>query len=106
MPRQDASGYAEHAKSRDPFTFQPADDFFADLDTAAVPTHQPASVSYHAADQASHSGSPEPVNQKYGRVFRFDDGKCMVVQFLRPRVWRIRFNPRFTKASDYSDFNT
>lgn len=106
MPRQDTPGYAVDSKSRDPFTFQPADDFFADLDAGAVPTHRPASVSYHATDQTPKPGSTNPVSQKYGRIFRFDDGKYLVIQFLRPRVWRIRFNPRWSEASDYTDFNT
>lgn len=106
MPRQDAPGYAAHAKSRDPFTFQPADDFFADLDGETVHTHRPVSVSYHAADQTPKPGFESPINHKYGRILRFDDGKHLVVQFLRPRVWRIRFNPRSKAASDYSDFNT
>ncbi|KAK7966875.1 glycoside hydrolase family 31 protein [Apiospora aurea] len=106
MPRNDDPSYPQHPKSRDPYTFQPADDFFPGVVGGQSQTHQPNSVEFHAEDQKGKDGKTNPVCEKYGRIFRFDDGKHMVVQFIRPRIWRIRFNPRFQEASDYSDYNT
>ncbi|KAK7934903.1 glycoside hydrolase family 31 protein [Apiospora marii] len=106
MPRNDDPSYAHHPKSRDPFTFTPADDFFPDVVSGNSQTHQPNSLEYHAEDQKGKDGKINPVCEKYGRIFRFDDGKHLVVQFMRPRIWRIRFNPRFQGASDHSDYNT
>jgi hypothetical protein len=106
MGRQDASGFEYwHAKNRDPFVFKPADDFFGDLQKPESQTRQPTTISYIEEDQLRLDGTVNPACAKYGKMFRFDDGKFLLVQFMRPRVWRLRFHPRFA-AQDYSDFNT
>jgi hypothetical protein len=103
MPRKYADNYDYgHAKNRDPYTFKPADDFFKDLDNPGRPT----GVEFHEEDQQLPDGSKNPVSKEFGRIFRFNDGKFLLVQFMRPRVWRIRFSHHFEEPCCYSDFNT
>lgn len=106
MGRQDADGFESwHAKNRDPYMFRPADDFYGDLYKPESQTKQPESIEYHAEDQTDGKGGINPACAKYGKIFRFNDGTFLLVQFMRPRVWRLRFSPHFT-AQQYSDFNT
>ncbi|KAH9904314.1 glycosyl hydrolases family 31-domain-containing protein [Xylariomycetidae sp. FL2044] len=103
MGRRDADGLdVSHPKIRDPYTVY---DFFNDLGNPAFNTRQPSSINFHDEDQKLVDGSVNPCSKEFGRIFRFDDGKFLLVQFMRPRVWRIRFNPGFA-AHDYSDYNT
>ena len=40
-----------------------------------------------------------------GRIFRFNDNTLLLIQFMLPKVWRIRFSPWNRQGSDYSDYN-
>ncbi|KAH6887057.1 glycosyl hydrolases family 31-domain-containing protein [Thelonectria olida] len=95
----------EATKLRDPYIFVKADDFFKDVDTSANKVKRPATIAYRAADQTLDDGSKNPACS-HGRVFRFNDDSLLLIQFMRPRVWRIRFDPNNRKASDFTDFNT
>ncbi|KAH7134411.1 glycosyl hydrolases family 31-domain-containing protein, partial [Dactylonectria macrodidyma] len=98
-------GY-EDIKLRDPYIFIKADDFFQGLDNPnAGDVKQPATISYKPDDQLLADGSKNPACS-HGNVFRFNDGSLLLIQFMRPRVWRIRFDPNNDKGSDFTDFNT
>lgn len=93
-------------KLRDHFIFKKADDFFQDeVDGQATGIAQPSRVSFSKADQNLPDGKPNPACS-YGRIFRFNDGSLLLVQFLRPRVWRIRFDPHNKEPSQFTDYNT
>src|SRR6478609_5158352 len=72
-------------KTRDPFIFQTADDFFRDIDGLTTDVKRPATVSYQDADQLMPDGKENPVCS-HGAVFRFNDGSLLLIQFMRPRV--------------------
>ncbi|WQF89176.1 Putative glycoside hydrolase family 31, galactose mutarotase-like domain superfamily [Colletotrichum destructivum] len=93
-------------KLRDHFIFKKADDFFQDeVDGQGTGISQPSRVSFSEADQNLPDGQRNPACN-YGRIFRFNDGSLLLVQFLRPRVWRIRFDPHNKEPSHFTDYNT
>jgi hypothetical protein len=96
--------YFNSVKLRDPYLFIKADDFFRRLDDVASGTRQPASISLRDEDQLLIDGSKSPVTYR-GRIFRFNDDTLLLIQFMRPKVWRIRFSPWNRKGSDFSDYN-
>lgn len=87
-------------KSRDPYTFKKAEDFFRDLDNDEDGTRRPSTISCLKEDNDAN-----PVSS-HGRVFRFDDDSLLLIQFMRPRVWTIRFGHDNRAGTDFSDFNT
>ncbi|KXJ89911.1 alpha-1,4-glucan lyase [Microdochium bolleyi] len=98
--------YESQVKLRDHYIFKKANDFFeGEIDGSATGIRQPKSISCSEADKKLTDGRPNPVCS-HGRVFRFNDGSLLLVQFLRPRVWRIRFNPENKTSEDFSDYNT
>lgn len=94
----------EATKLQDPYLFIKADDFFQGLDAPSANVNQPATVSYKATDQLLDDGTKNPACS-YGTIFRFNDGSLLLIQFMRPRVWRIRFDPHNQKGSDFTDYN-
>ncbi|KZL72832.1 glycoside hydrolase family 31 protein (alpha-1,4-glucan lyase) [Colletotrichum tofieldiae] len=93
-------------KRRDHFIFKKADDFFqGEVDGQGSGIKQPKSISYSDTDQKLADGKLNPACS-HGRIFRFNDESLLLVQFLRPRVWRIRFDPHNTEPSHFSDYNT
>lgn len=36
----------------------------------------------------------------------FDDGTIAVIQYLRPTVFRVRYDPGVTNANDYEDYSS
>ncbi|KAH7002467.1 glycosyl hydrolases family 31-domain-containing protein [Ilyonectria destructans] len=95
----------EATKLRDPYLFVKADDFFQGLDAPSANVNQPATVSYKATDQLLDDGTKNPACS-HGTIFRFNDGSLLLIQFMRPRVWRIRFDPHNQKGSDFTDYNS
>jgi len=90
-------------KTQDPYIFTPAEWFFKEI--ADGNPKQPHTISYEEADQQAN-GTPLPVSS-HGRIFHFNDKLgVLLIQFMRPRVWRIRFNSTNTTPSDFSDYNT
>ncbi|KAK5651788.1 hypothetical protein OQA88_11655 [Cercophora sp. LCS_1] len=96
--------YWQDVKLRDPYIFKKAEDFFGETDHASG-LRQPAKVSYEPGDQLGVDGKTNPATS-HGRIFRFNDGTLILIQFMRPRVWRIRFDPNATAGSDYTDYNS
>lgn len=97
--------YFAEVKGRDPYSFKKAEDFFHGLDNDEANTKQPQTVFYRESDQQLKNGEPNPVSS-HGRVFRFDDDGLLLVQFMRPRVWRIRFDANNKVGADFTDYNT
>ncbi|KAI5919462.1 glycosyl hydrolases family 31-domain-containing protein [Camillea tinctor] len=98
-------GVYEDIKLRDPYIFVKADDFFQGLKAHNGDVKQPTTVSFQNNDQLLDDGKPNPACS-HGAVFRFDDDSLLLIQFMRPKVWRIRFDPNNKKGSDFTDFNT
>jgi hypothetical protein len=96
-------------KQQDHYLFKKADDFFAELKSdqksSKPQLHQPHTITFREEDQKIEQGSLNPVCS-HGRIFRFDDDSLLLVQFMRPRIWRLRFDVRNKKASDFTDYNT
>ncbi|KAL0932734.1 alpha-1,4-glucan lyase [Colletotrichum truncatum] len=93
-------------KLRDHYIFKKANDFFdQDVDGHGSGIRQPKSISYNEKDQKLSDGKQNPACS-HGRVFRFNDGSLLLIQFLRPRVWRVRFSPDNKSGEDFSDYNT
>lgn len=99
------SDYREQVKFRDPYIFKKAEDFFHDIDSPASGLKQPTKISFLPEDQTLPGNKPNPATS-HGRIFRFNDGAFLLIQFMRPRVWRIRFDPTAKAASEYTDYNT
>lgn len=98
--------YWEQVRLRDPYVFRKAEDFFNDIDdTGALGLKQPNKISYQDDDQLLPDNKANPATS-HGRIFRFNDGALILIQFMRPRVWRIRFDPKASSGSQYSDFNS
>jgi hypothetical protein len=94
-------------KLRDPYIFQKADDFFKETDTAPSGVSQPATVSFLESDQLLQDGLKNPACS-HGAIFRLNDGihdTFLLIQFMRPRVWRVRFDPNNQDGSDFGDYN-
>lgn len=98
-------GELEGVKLRDPYIFVKADDFFQSIDSPSSEVKQPSTIAYNAADQLLDDGTENPAC-RHGSVFRFNDGALLLIQFMRPRVWRIRFDPSNEKGSHFTDYNT
>ncbi|KAH8676424.1 glycosyl hydrolases family 31-domain-containing protein [Tricladium varicosporioides] len=96
---------AAQTKLRDPYIFTKADDFFKDIDGPSSGVSQPATISYQESDQLLSDGKNNPACS-HGRIFRFNDGSLLLIQFMRPRVWRIRFSPWNKNGFDFTDYNT
>ncbi|KAL1613812.1 hypothetical protein SLS54_010273 [Diplodia seriata] len=93
-----------HPKHRDPYRFIPADEFF-DRELSAN-TLRPDSVTYNEKDQLDATGKEQNKACGHGRVFRLNTGAPMLIQFMRPLVWRIRFYPHYKEGHEFTDYNT
>jgi hypothetical protein len=90
---------------QDKYTFQKAEEFFEDFGDDAKPwVNTPESISYNEADNYVDGKLREPCYR--GRIFRLDTGGLLLIQFLRPQVWRIRFNEKLLTPIEISDYNT
>lgn len=52
--------------------------------------------------------TPKDIQEKehwHGVVLTFDDNTLCVVQFIRPTLWRLRYDPSVTDVNDYGDVN-
>lgn len=99
----DADTPAKYWKTQDQYIFKPAEWFFKEI--AGGKPIQPHTISCEEADQQAN-GTPLPVSS-HGRIFRFNDKLgFLLIQFMRPQVWRIRFHSTNTTPSDFSDYNT
>lgn len=46
------------------------------------------------------------VNHWHGVNVTFDDGTIAVIQFIRPTLFRVRYDPVVRNANDYEDFSS
>lgn len=97
--------YREQVKFRDPYIFKRAEEFFQDIDNPGSGLKQPSKITYKDEDQLTPDNKTNPATS-HGRIFRFNDGSLLCIQFLRPRVWKVRFDPKAKAGSDYTDFNS
>lgn len=104
-PRSDnADTSAKHAKTEDPYIFKPAEWFFKQV--AGEQPKTPTSVTCDDADQLDAGGKLLPV-ASHGRIFRFNNPRgYFLIQFMRPKVWRIRFCHTNKEPSHFTDYNT
>jgi hypothetical protein len=92
------SSYFDEVKLRDPFNFIRAEEYFSQMAKSEVPN----SIKYLSSD---NDLKENPVC-KYGRVFRFKDNALLLIEFLRPKVWRIRFSGDNENPTDFTEYNT
>jgi hypothetical protein len=83
----------------DNYTFTPAEEFFEADSLRAFNT--PTSITYNKEDN-----DPQQASIKTGAIFRFNDDKLLLLQFIRPKVWKIRFSPNVATPADYNDYNS
>lgn len=86
------------SRMNDPLSFCKAEDYFGEATAWGGPSGV-ASVS---------QTPPQDVKEKdYWRAVNltFDDGTICVVQYVRPTLWRVRYDPTVTDASQYGDVN-
>lgn len=98
----------ESVRNRDPYTFQNAEDFFADFNGVASPcksrVKHPESISFSEQDNFVKGRLLDTCYR--GRIFRFDTNALLLIQFLRPQVWRICFDEKNASGTDFTDYNT
>ncbi|KAH8895231.1 hypothetical protein GQ53DRAFT_855393 [Thozetella sp. PMI_491] len=96
-------------KLRDPFIFKRAEEFYSDIDTLDTEVIHPSVAYYDHSDQVLPSGEKNPTCG-HGAIFRLkQNGKAdvfLLIQFMRPKVWRIRCDPSNTSPTDFTDYNT
>ncbi|KAH0610436.1 uncharacterized protein H6S33_011963 [Morchella sextelata] len=83
----------------DPLNFCKAEDYYS----VALGWKGPQKVI--GIDTTPPKGTKYPKNW-HGVNLRFDDGTLGVVQFIRPCVWRVRYDPGFKTSDEYGDENT
>ncbi|KAG9081896.1 hypothetical protein FS749_007308, partial [Ceratobasidium sp. UAMH 11750] len=90
-------------KENDVYRYVKAQDFFADLDSDA------GSRNYTRIENVQLYKEQNKAEQSlthHGRAFKDDKGKIFLVEFIRPTMFRLRFNPEYTALTDYSDSNS
>ncbi|KAK5991737.1 Alpha-glucosidase 2-like protein [Cladobotryum mycophilum] len=107
----------DEIKNADPYAFIKADDFFNYFDTNVFDTciRQPETISFHEEDQPKIEigGQAKEVFRR-GKIFRLHemlddelvDQSFLLIEFIRPRVWRIRFNPAAKGQCSFKDDNS
>ena len=96
------TSYAEISEAinnpaKDPYTFIKAEEFFEDKTSF----HRPFKVTEYVRTDGTFD---EVVTS--GAVFRFNDQTLLLVQFIRPKVWRFRFDANVRNPSEFKDFNS
>lgn len=81
-----------------PLNFCKAEEFFQELPKWTGPTQVTSVSEVPPADTESKENY-------HGVTLTFNDGTMAVVQFIRPTVWRVRYDPAVKNANEYSDLN-
>lgn len=91
-------------KLDDPYRFVDVESFFTELDSPnpTVPKYDRIEnvVRYHAESKEQEN------TVHHGAAFRDDNKKILLIQFVRPTLFRIQFNPKYTSLDNYSDKNS
>ena len=82
----------------DPMRFIKAEEFFAKTQNARGPKSLSSVISTESSDRK------DPL--RYAALLTFDQGSTCLFQFMAPQLWRLRFDPSATMASQYSDTNS
>ncbi|KAG8709571.1 hypothetical protein FRC09_000589 [Ceratobasidium sp. 395] len=97
-------------KLTDPYSFVKVEDFFAALDSRSTTLGLPSSDKYNRISNVELYPTESESQKKllhHGAAFRdIENHKVFVVQFIRPTLFRVRFNPNYLSVDDYSDGNT
>ncbi|KAF5004990.1 hypothetical protein FDECE_8515 [Fusarium decemcellulare] len=89
---------AQGSASADPLNFIPADVFYR-----SVPGFKnPGDI----LEVKSSDSTAKTELLRYAAHVSLQDGTHCLVQFVTPQIWRIRFNPKFSKVDQYSDVNS
>ena len=80
----------------DPFTFIKAETYFERASDWGGPTR------LESINDKPPSTAPEPTFW-HGANLKFDDGTLAVVQFIRPTLFRVRYDPTVTDQEGYDD---
>ncbi|KOS22241.1 Alpha-glucosidase 2 [Escovopsis weberi] len=101
-------------KESDPYTFIKADDFFRQVDENDNGDTVKRPVRAVLLDEDQDMKDPKgktvanPVAE-HGRIFRLYDKSgiqsFLLLEFIRPRVWRVRFDPTPSEEPLFTDFN-
>ncbi|KAI5839123.1 alpha-1,4-glucan lyase [Morchella snyderi] len=87
----------------DPISFTKAEDYFARLDTSGwICPEEVKSISVERPFK-NDRGPWRGITIEFGGR---GEGKLCQLQFIRPTMWRVRFDPTITQKSDYTDWNT
>ncbi|KAL7276242.1 hypothetical protein RUND412_000778 [Rhizina undulata] len=85
----------------DSYTFTKAEDFYGSLYRGEF--NNPNKVTYEASDNVFDAKNPI---LRAGVVFRLEDQTLLLLQFIRPKVFKITFEAQYLTASEYHDFNS
>ncbi|KAH0607116.1 uncharacterized protein H6S33_003104 [Morchella sextelata] len=85
----------------DPLNFIRAEDFFASAQRFTGPTK------IKKVQISSNPRRPtDPIILERGIALLFDDRTICVIQFIRPTLWRVRYDPTVKSLNGYRDENT
>ena len=77
--------WATQQKLVDPYNFVKAEDYFQNLDRVASGGQQASTV-------ASHLFNSDARVNKRRLLLHFDNGRAILLRFVRPRAWHMRCN--------------
>lgn len=85
----------------DPLNFILAEDFFKSAREFNGPTRiESVQIARYPAQP------PDPIVLERGIALFFDDNTICVIQFVRPTLWRVRYDPTIAELNGYRDENT
>ncbi|CAE6345185.1 unnamed protein product [Rhizoctonia solani] len=92
-------------KQSDPYRYVKALDFFYELDNNRTPYERIKKVDLEPTQFDPQNNVIHPACYN-GLAFRDDKGKIFIIQFVRPTVFRVQFNPEKTTLDEYSSENS
>ncbi|CCO37447.1 hypothetical protein BN14_11603 [Rhizoctonia solani AG-1 IB] len=94
-------------KQSDPYRYVKAEDFFSDLDSEdGRPQWARVENVELLPNQFDAQGNIKNKTCDHGLAFQDSNNKIFLIQFIRPTVFRVRFNPRYASAEQYSIWNS
>lgn len=82
----------------DPINFCTAEEYFKEIPNWGGPTKVVSASTTPPADIKDKAGW-------HGVNLTFDDGTVCVIQYVRPTLWRVRYDAAVRDSSEYSDLN-
>ncbi|KAG8729955.1 hypothetical protein FRC12_020595, partial [Ceratobasidium sp. 428] len=90
-------------KENDVYRYVRAQEFFTDLDSDAGSRNYTRIENVQLIKEQSDD---ERGITHHGKAFRDDNGKICLIEFMRPTMFRLRFNPEYSRLTDYVDGNS